>query len=148
LKYLENLGFDAEWINHPVDIKAKKEGEIYWIEVKGTAVEENGKAFGAVTLTEWMCAEKNRKKFYFLIANKPGNLKENKDYKNLKSEWKFELVTPETMMAYSTVSPFHVKFHWPVNNPERTPPKRRSTTIVPTWKKLKNFQKAYENERN
>jgi hypothetical protein len=147
LEYLRSLGYDAEWVNRPVDIRATKGGKEYWIEVKGTGSEDDGVAFGAATLTEWMCAERNRENFYFLIANKPGIESKEYDESTSTTKWSFELVSPEQMMRFSTISPFQVKFNFPLNNPERRPPNNRETTIVPTWEILESLQDAFESQR-
>tara|TARA_B100001123_G_C15210751_1_gene987156 strand:- start:596 stop:1048 length:453 start_codon:yes stop_codon:yes gene_type:complete len=146
LEYLRSLGYNPEWVNSPVDIRATKDDKEYWIEVKGTGSEDG--AFGAATLTEWMCAERNRENFYFLIANKPGIESEGYDESTSTTEWSFELVPPEIMMAFSTISPFQVKFRFPLNNPDRRPPNNRKTTIVPTWGILESLNEALESQRN
>ena len=133
MEYLRGLGYNPEWVNNPVDIRATMNDTEYWIELKGTGDEDE--AFGAATVTEWMCANENRENFYFLIANKPGI--ESVGYNDSKSttEWSFELVPPEVMMAYSRISPPQLKFTFPLNNPDRRPPKRR-TAIEATWENI------------
>lgn len=144
LEYLRSLGYDAKWIGKPVDIKATRGGKEYWIEMKGSEIPEDEVYFGAATSTEWLCAAGNKKNFYFLISNKPNGVESD-------SEWRFELVAPEDFMPYSYISPFQIKFNWPLNNPDRRPPRdeyRRATTIVPTWEILKSLQGSFDSVRN
>ena len=144
MEYLRGLGYDPEWVNAPVDIKATKDGREYWIEVKGTGRE--GNYFGAATLTEWMCAYENKESFYFLIANKPGINSAEYDESTSTTEWSFELVPPEVMMAYSSIPPFKVNFTLPLNASERSPPETR-TALRPTWKILKDLNDTLESVR-
>ena len=66
-KYLEKKGFyDVKIVSSPSDIIAKKDGKIYYFEVKMT--KRKRIYFGAATLTEWMQAFKTPDNFKFIIA--------------------------------------------------------------------------------
>ena len=115
--HLEQIGYsDVKIIHQPEDICAEKDGEIYWIEVKYSETED-GKMFGAATLTEWECALENPNHFFFLMANKPGGEESDKP-------WRFIFITPSQFQPFSTVPPFKIFFNYDINNPNKIPTRR------------------------
>ena len=136
--FLERSGWtNISQINHPVDFTATLDDVDYFVELKYTT--SHDKAFGNVTMTEWICAMDNPENFRFLIANKPGGINSN-------SEWNFFFIAPTNLLDFSHVSPFKVNFSLPLAEP-RTPPNRRPTTIVPTFGVLREIQNFYETLR-
>ena len=134
--YLEGQGYEPEIIHKPVDIKATKNGEDYWFEVKYTE-KHRGQPFGAATLTEWRKALEDPDKFKFLIVNKPGGVAYDSEFSCVE-------VSPEEFMLYSTVPPFKVNFNWPLDESKRKPPNRRSSTIVPTWDTIQRLDQYFD----
>jgi hypothetical protein len=139
INWLRKKGFKKiEKINSPVDFSASKNGVEYWIELKATKSEK--KAFGNVTMTEWMCAIDNPDRFYFLVVSKPGGI-------DKQSDWNIKLITPKELIQYSYISPFKINFQLPLDEP-RNLPKRRKTTIVPTFAKIRQIDEFYSTLKN
>ena len=127
-KYLQELGYcEVEQINHPTDLRATMDGEVYWFEVKYT--ESDDWSFGAATSTEWECALENPDRFFFLIANKPGGEEHE------ESEWNHILVTPDEFIQYSTIPPFKIYFKFPLQGQIEIPERR--TAIQATGENLR-----------
>jgi len=84
-------------IKTPADIKATKDGEDYYFEIKWT---EKEKYFGAATLTEWEAAYKNPNNYFFVICQKTGSKKYN-----------FFKLKPDDLEKFSTVPPFKFFFY-------------------------------------
>ena len=139
MEYLADSGFSQiKKINHPVDFTAVKDDELYYIELKYTTTPK--KAFGNTPMTEWICAMENPDNFLFLVVSKPGGIE-------VDSYWDFFFVTPKEMLEYSYISPFKINFHFPLTD-SRTPPNRRSTTIVPTFETLDEIARFYSDLKN
>jgi len=140
MKYLQDLGYDeVENIHHPADLRAKKNGEVFWFEVKYT--ESRDDAFGAATLTEWECALDNPDNFFFLIANKPGGVEDK------ETEWNHFMVEPTDFMQFSTIPPAKIYFTFPLQGQTRKP-KRRTTTIQASSENLRLLIAFFEQMRD
>lgn len=137
MKHLEELGYtNIENIHHPSDLRATKNGDTFWFEVKYT--ESVKSSFGAATMTEWECALRNPEHFFFLIANKP-------DGEDSDSKWKFHFISPKEFMEYSTIPPFKVYFRYPLdNNPK---PGKRISAIPASEKNLEKLLDILEDMR-
>ena len=139
MKYLQELGYDeVKNIHHPADLRAKKNGEVFWFEVKYTESREN--AFGAATLTEWECALDNPDNFFFLIANKPGGVED------METEWNHILVEPTDFMQFSTIPPAKIYFTFPLQGQSQKP-KRRASTIEANSENLRLLLTFFEQMR-
>jgi hypothetical protein len=135
VRHLEEIGYsNVRIIHHPVDIRAEKNGEVYWIEVKYSE-SKDGKMFGAATLTEWECALEHPNHFFFMIAHKPGGVEDS-------SKWKFHFISPCEFEPFSTVPPFKIYFNYDVNDPNRIP-KRRSA-IPATEENLRSLIRTFK----
>ena len=113
--FLEKLlseGYTAKITSKPSDIIAEKDGEIWYFEIKKTVKKD--KLFGAATLTEWEQAFKTPERYRFVIA-----------MKNDDESFSFSIITPEELMAFSTIPPFKVYFN--INLLDTTKTKHRTT---------------------
>ena len=138
MKHLSDIGYvDVENIHHPADLRATKDGETYWFEVKYT--ESVDKAFGAATMTEWQCALEHPEHFFFLIANKP-------DGEDADTEWKFDFIIPSDFMPYSTIPPFKVYFNYPLQGIGKVP--ERKSAIPATEENLRSLIKVLDDLRD
>ena len=97
-EYLISQGYkNIKIISSPSDISAKKNGEVFYFEIKKTSNKEH--YFGAATLTEWVGALENKSNYFFVVALSLGNQK-----------WEFSEYTPEEFIKYSTIPPFKIFF--------------------------------------
>ena len=94
---LTKRGFNAHVVKAPADIKAEKDGQIWYFEIKMT--KHTDRYFGAATMTEWRQAFKDPEHFRFVIAIDLG-----------EGNWKFIEYKPEELMRFSTIPPFKVYF--------------------------------------
>lgn len=117
--WLTEQGFyNVQKINSPVDFKASRDGQEYFIELKFTSSKKT--YFGAATLVEWECALENPENFYFLFAHKQISVTRD-------DIWDFELMLAEELMKYSTIPPFKIFFSIPLPlKSSRSPPQRKS----------------------
>ena len=115
VKELINRGYDAQVTKAPADIKAIKDGQVWYFEIKMTEKAEC--YFGASTYTEWKQAFEDPDHFRFVVAIDLGD-----------DKWKFVEYTPEELMQFSTIPPFKINFTVNANDKEDKP-NRRSTTI-------------------
>ena len=104
VKVLRERGFEATVVSSPADIKATRNGETWYFEIKMTRRTEV--YFGAATLTEWKQALTDPEHFRFVVA------------KTDEAEEEFEFIefTPEEFMWYSTIPPFKVYFNIDLEN--------------------------------
>lgn len=123
VKLLQERGFEAAVVSSPADIKATKNGQTWFFEIKMT--KRSNVYFGAATLTEWRQALADPEHFRFVVA------------KTNEAEEEFEFIefTPEEFLEYSTVPPF--KFFFNVNLKD-TGKKRRGDKAVQLTKE--NFE--------
>ena len=98
VKELENRGFKAEVVQAPADIRADKDGQTWYFEIKMTR--HNDRYFGAATMTEWKQALTDPDHYRFVIAIDLG-----------EGNWKFIEYTPAEFMEFSTIPPFKVYFN-------------------------------------
>lgn len=96
-KELEQNGYTAEIINRPADIKAEKDGQTWYFEIKKT--KHTDKCFGSATMTEWHQALEDPEHFKFVIAI------EQED-----GTFKFNKFSPDEFQLFSTIPPFKVYF--------------------------------------
>ena len=98
-KHLLENGYDsAEIVKSPADIKATKDGETWWFEIKYTTAKDS--YYGGSTETEWEQAFKCPERFRFVIiqTNKSGTKFKHKEY------------APEDFIRYCAVPPFSITF--------------------------------------
>ena len=99
-RHLEERGFeDVRVVSAPADIVAKRDGAIFYFELKLTA--KTGGYFGAATITEWEAALNNPSRFRFVVARQF-------DY-----AWHFREYSPEEFIQFSDIPPFKVYFRVP-----------------------------------
>ncbi len=101
-KYLEDRGFSAEIKQAPADIRAVRDGQEWFFEIKKTS--RNDVYFGAATMTEWEQAFKDPDHYRFVICRKLSD-----------GDFEFTELTPEQMMEYSTIPPYKVFFSIPLD---------------------------------
>ncbi|MEK9150390.1 MAG: hypothetical protein AAB267_10155 [Candidatus Desantisbacteria bacterium] len=104
-KWLESTGFDdvKSAKNESCDLRAKKDGKDYYIEIKYSSKEKGEDFFGTVMLTEMHKAIENKSNYLFLICR--GNDKID--------NWFFKLFTVEDFLKYCTLTTpiFHYRIH-------------------------------------
>ena len=105
-KYLENNGFTTEIRQAPADIRAVKDGQEWFFEIKKTSQDKD--YFGAATSTEWEQAFKDPDHYRFVIARKQSD-----------DSFQFIELTPDQLMEYSTIPPFKVFFNVPLNGEKK-----------------------------
>lgn len=114
--YLEEHDYqNVEIISSPSDIKAQKDGQTFYFEIKMTKQTET--YFGAATLTEWVQAFKTPDNFKFVIAKTD----------ETEDEFSFEEFTPLEFMEHSTIPPFKIFFNINLNG--KTKKRKRRTAI-------------------
>ena len=97
---LANRGFDtAEVVSNPADIRATKNGETWYFEIKMT--KRGNIYFGAATETEWEQAFKDPEHFRFVVVQTDKH----------ETYHKFLEFTPEQFMRGCTIPPFKVYFN-------------------------------------
>ena len=99
VKILRERGFEATVVSSPADIKATKDGQTWYFEIKMT--KRADVYFGAATLTEWRQAMADPEHFRFVVARTDED----------EEEFEFIEFTPEEFMEYSTVPPFKIFFN-------------------------------------
>ncbi len=114
--HLEENGYEnVEIISSPSDIKAQKDGQDFYFEIKMTKQTET--YFGAATLTEWVQAFKTPNNFKFVIAKTDAT----------EEAFSFEEFTPIDFMEHSTIPPFKIFFNINLNG--KTKKRKRRTAI-------------------
>ena len=98
VKKLHERGLDAAVVSSPADIRATKDGETWYFEIKMT--KRTDVYFGAATLTEWRQALADPEHFRFVVAQTD----------EIEEIFEFLEFTPEEFMEYSTVPPFKIFF--------------------------------------
>lgn len=99
VKILRDRGFETAVVSSPADIKATKDGQTWYFEIKMT--KRADVYFGAATLTEWRQALADPEHFRFVVARTD------------ETEEVFEFIeyTPAEFMEFSTIPPFKVYFN-------------------------------------
>lgn len=106
---LRNNGFESVEIKKtPADIKATKNGETWWFEIKYTTKKD--KYYGGSTETEWEQAFADPDHFRFVV------IKTDKAARNIKLFKEFE---PKDFIRFCKVPPFLITFTIPFVSPKR-----------------------------
>ena len=116
---VENQGFDtAEIVSAPADIKAVKDNETWYFEIKKTT---KRKYFGAATETEWKQAFADPDHYRFVVALTDEN----------EEHFEWFVYTPMQMLQVSTIPPFKINFNINLDIPvSEQKCSRRNTTIA------------------
>ena len=116
---VENQGYDtAEIVSAPADIKAVKDNETWYFEIKKTT---KRKYFGAATETEWKQAFADPDHYRFVVALT--------DEKEENFEW--FVYTPMELLQVSTIPPFKINFNINLDIPiSEQKCSRRDSTIA------------------
>ena len=118
----------------PADVIADKNGETFYFEIKKTAKTDS--YFGAATVTEWAQAIKTPNHYRFVIAKTDA----------AEEEFSFVELTPEEMMAHSTIPPFKVYFNIDF---DKEPTKRKHRTAIElTPERIARLVEVFEAMRN
>lgn len=126
-KYLEDKGFTTEIKQAPADIRAVKDGQEWFFEIKKTSQDKD--YFGAATSTEWEQAFKDPEHYRFVIAQKQSD-----------ESFQFTELTPAQLMEYSTIPPFKVFFNVPLSGEKKKTPR--------SSKALRLSKEAFESLNN
>lgn len=105
-KVLEDRGFVTEIRQSPADIRALKDGQEWFFEVKKTSRDKD--YFGGATSTEWEQAFRDPAHYRFVICRKLPD-----------GSFTFIELTPAQMMEYSTIPPFKVFFNIPLDGSKK-----------------------------
>lgn len=116
---VDNQGFDtADIVSAPADIKAVKDNETWYFEIKKTT---KRKYFGAATETEWKQAFADPDHYRFVVA-----LTDEKE-----DSYKWFVYTPMELLQVSTIPPFKINFNINLDIPiSEQKCSRRDTTIA------------------
>ena len=116
---VENQGFDtAEIVSAPADIKAVKDNETWYFEIKKTT---KRKYFGAATETEWKQAFADPDHYRFVVALTDEN----------EEHFEWFVYTPMELLQVSTIPPFKINFNINLDIPvSEQKCSRRGTTIA------------------
>ena len=130
VRELVNRGFNAEVVQAPADIKAVKDGQVWYFEIKMT--KHTDRYFGAATMTEWVQALKDPEHYRFVIAIDLGD-----------GNWKFLEYTPSEFMEYSTIPPFKIYFNVDFTGKKRKNGKSKAVKLSAEnfWTLVKAFDK-------
>lgn len=131
VKRLQNQGFKAKIVKAPADIKAEKDGQTWYFEIKKTT--HTDKYFGAATMTEWKQALEDPNHYRFVIAIELG-----------EDKWDFKEYTPAEFMEYSTIPPFKVYFNIDFSNNGKKLKKGKSNAVKMSQDNFRKLTKAYE----
>ena len=126
---LQKNGYKAKIVKSPADIKAEKDGQVWYYEVKMTT--QSDKYFGGATMTEWKQALEDSDHYRFVIAINLG-----------EGTWDFREYTPSELMKYSTIPPFKVYFN--VSLTEEKPQKRKSNAVKMSQNNFSKLKEVYE----
>jgi hypothetical protein len=126
---LQKNGYKAQIVKAPADIKAEKDGQVWYYEVKMTT--QSDKYFGGATMTEWKQALEDSDHYRFVIAIDLGD-----------GTWDFREYTPSKLMEYSTIPPFKVYFN--VSLTEEKPKKRKSNAVKMSQNNFSKLKEVYE----
>ena len=129
-KCLEDKGFTTEIRQAPADIRAMKDGQEWFFEIKKTSQDKD--YFGAATSTEWEQAFKDPDHYRFVIARKQSD-----------GSFQFTELTPSQLMEYSTIPPFKVFFNIPLNG-EKKKSGRSSKALRLTKETLESLNDTYK----
>ena len=130
VKILRERGFEAAVVSSPADIKATKDGQTWYYEIKMT--KRSDVYFGAATLTEWRQALADPEHFRFVVA------------KTDEADSAFEFIeyTPAEFMEFSTIPPFKVYFNIDFKGKSKRRGNRKATKL--TKENLKVMRECFE----
>jgi hypothetical protein len=116
---IDNQGFGtADIVSAPADIKAVKDNETWYFEIKKTT---KHKYFGAATETEWKQAFADPDHYRFVVALTDEN----------EEHFEWFVYTPMQMLQVSTIPPFKINFNINLDIPvSEQKCSRRDTTIA------------------
>lgn len=136
-EWLESSGFNnvKPAKNEKCDLKAKKDGKVYFIEVKYSSKEKGG-FFGTVMLTEMYQAVKNKDNYLFLICR---GISDN------INNWFFKLFTLEDFIKFCTLTTpiFHYRLN-PTGNQGLSVPKFGKRVILASEYLIENMWKDFQ----
>ena len=131
VKILENRGFKAQVKKSPADIKAVKDNQTWYFEIKKTR--HTDKYFGAATMTEWQQALKDPEHFRFVVAIELET-----------GEWDFREYTPAEFMEFSTIPPFKVYFNIDFTDKVKKSKKRETKAVVMSEENFNQLAMAFK----
>ena len=131
VRELENRGFIAQVVQAPADIKAVKDGQTWYFEIKMTR--RNDRYFGAATMTEWKQALKDPEHYRFVVAIDLGD-----------GNWNFKEYTPSEFMDFCTIPPFKVYFNIDFTGKRSGRSNRKSKAVRLSSENFRELADAYE----
>jgi len=134
VKILRERGFEAAVVSSPADIKATKDGQTWYFEIKMT--KRSDVYFGAATLTEWRQALADPEHFRFVVARTD----------EAEEEFEFIEYTPAEFMEFSTIPPFKVYFNIDFEKKHRKKGRRKATRLTP--ENLELMSECFEEIKN
>lgn len=128
---LVNRGYNAQVVKSPADIKAVKDDQVWYFEIKMTT--HSDRYFGAATMTEWQQALRDSDHFRFVVAIDRG-----------EGKWEFREYTPAEFMEFSTIPPFKVYFNIDFMGNSCKAPRSKSKAVRLTSDSFKKLSESYE----
>ncbi len=121
--------------NSSCDLIGKKDGRVYYIEVKYSS-KEDGKFFGTVMLTEMFQAISNKNNYLFLVCR---GIDEN------INNWFFKLFSVENFLKCCTLTTPIFHYHlYPAKNNNLTIPNFKESTMLASDKLIKKMWKDFK----
>lgn len=128
---LEKRGFTAQVIKAPADIKAVKDGQTWYFEIKMT--KHTDRYFGAATMTEWKQALADSEHYRFVAAIDLGD-----------GNWDFREYTPGEFMEFCTIPPFKVYFNIDFTGKRPGKTSKKSKAVRLSSENFRNLANAFE----
>lgn len=128
---LENRGFTAQVVQAPADIKAVKDGQTWYFEIKMT--KHSDRYFGAATMTEWKQALIDPEHYRFVVAIDLGD-----------GNWDFREYTPSDFMEFCTIPPFKVYFNIDFTGKRSSKASKKSKAVRLSSENFRKLADAYE----
>lgn len=130
---LEKKGFDtAEIVSFPSDIRATKDGETWYFEIKKTLRKDI--YFGAATETEWAQALKDPDHFRFVVVRTDEE----------ETFFEFMEFTPKEFMRGCTIPPFKVYFDVNMMTCQMVDKTQSKRATIFTEERFNRLHKAYK----
>jgi len=136
-EWLERNGFNdiKPAKNESCDLLGKKDGKVYYIEIKYSSKEE-GIFFGTVMLTELFQAMNNKENYLFLVCR--GNSENIND-------WFFKLFKVQDFIKCCTLTtPIFLYHLYPDKNKDLIIPKFRKSTTLASEKLIREMWKDFK----
>lgn len=136
-EWLEKNGFTDVKLakNESCDLIGRKNGEIYFIEVKYSS-KEGGKFLGTVMLTELFQAVNNKKNYLFLVCR---GISENID------EWFFKLLNVRNFMkCCALTTPIFLYHLYPDKYDDLSIPRFKESTALASEKLIREMWKDFK----